>query len=104
MHHYKYIENYPHFVSREVVKLKVRSNINDISYVLAYYTIYEIISRNRNLIEKCCTLDNLYPFEVVVGVLGLSQTNIKEQDDGGTIRVLYHYLREVPWILEKYLN
>ena len=78
MHHYKYIENYPHFVSREVVKLIVRSNINNISYVLAYYTMYEIISRNRILLEKCCTLDNLYPFEVAVGVLGLRQTNIKE--------------------------
>ena len=104
MHHYKYDEHNPHFVSREVVKLKVRSNINNISYVLAYYTMYEIISRNRNLLEKCCTLDNLYPFEVAVGVLGLRQTNIKEQDDDWTIKVLYHYLREVPWILEKYLN
>ena len=104
MHHFEYNENCPHFVSREVVKLKVCSNINNISYVLAYYTMYEIISRNRILLEKCCTLDNLYPFEVAVGVLGLRQTNIKEQDDDWTIKVLYHYLREVPWILEKYLN
>ena len=78
MHHYKYDKNNPHFVSREVVTLRVRSNINNISYVLAYYTMYEIISRNRNLLEKCCTLDNLYPFEVAVSVLCLSQTNIKK--------------------------
>ena len=104
MDHITYDENCPHFVSREVVKLKVCSNINNISYILAYYTMYAIISRNRNLLEKCCTLDNLYPFEVAVGVLGLHQTNIKEQDDDWTIKVLYHYLREVPWILEKYLN
>ena len=57
MHHFKYEEDCPHFISREVVKLIVRSNINNISYVLAYYTMYEIISRNRILLEKCCTLD-----------------------------------------------
>ena len=42
MDHITYDENCPHFVSREVVKLKVCSNINDISYVLAYYIMYEI--------------------------------------------------------------
>ena len=93
-----------HFKIEKVEQLIVRSNNNNISYTVAYYAMYEIISRNPKLFEKYCTLDNLYPFEVAVRVLYLRPSSIKKQDDDRTIKVLYHYLREAPWILEEYLN
>ena len=86
-----------HFESKKVVELDVRSNNNNIFYTVAYHAMYEIISRNRNLVEKRCTLDNLYPFEVAVGVLYLSHSSTKNQYDDRTIKVLYHYLKEVTW-------
>ena len=102
--HFKFDLSCAYFVSEKVEQLIVRPNIDIITYTVAYYEMYKIISRNRNLFEKYCTPDNLYPLEVAVSVLYLSPSNIKKSDDDLIIKVLYHYLREVPWILEKYLN
>ena len=102
--HFEYDACIPHFVCEKVEQLIVCSNNSNISYTVAYYAMYEIISRNPKLFEKYCTLDNLNPFEVAVRVLYLRPSSIKKQDDDRTIKVLYHYLREAPWILEEYLN
>ena len=88
----------------KVEELEVRYYNNSISYHVAYHVMYEIIIHNPGLFEKCCTKDNLYPFEVALGVLYVMSSSIQERDDDWIIKVLYHYLRESPWILEKYLR
>ena len=62
--------------------------------------MYKIIQRNPCLLSKKFTLEKLYPFEVAVTWLNENGNTWWEGPDELWIHnVLYHYIRNAPWLL-----
>ena len=94
------------FDSDNVDKLIVRSNLENISYYMVYYVMYKIILRNPGLCAKSCTPTGLHPIELAIGKLGVinrRKGNRKKDrpDELWIYNVIYHYLRNAPWMIFK---
>ena len=53
-----------------VKEVMICAKIPDINYGVSYEVLWELVQNNRNLADQPCTIDNLYPLEVLIGVLG----------------------------------
>ena len=53
-----------------VKEVMIRAKIHFINYEMAYEQLWELVKNNEYLANQPCTIDNLYPLEVLIGVLG----------------------------------
>lgn len=53
-----------------VKEVMIRAKIPYINYGMAYEQLWELVKNNTYLANEPCTIDNLYPIEVLIGVLG----------------------------------
>ena len=79
----------------EVKEVMIRSKIPDISCTVAYDILAGLVFKNPILADQPCTVENLYPLEVLIGVYGYSN---REEDK--PIRMIHRLLRMSPSALE----
>ena len=93
-------KNYELFDSEDIDELIVRSDLQAISYSMVYHVMYKIILRNPRLCAESCTPNGLYPIELAFGKLAVTRKKDRP-DELCVVEVLYHYLRNAPWLLTK---
>lgn len=53
-----------------VEEVMIRAKIHFINYEMAYGQLWDLVKNNEYLANAPCTIDKLYPLEVLIGVLG----------------------------------
>ena len=76
--------------------MEIRSKAKDISYSIAFHVMYEIVKRNKNLLDKPITIDGYRPFEVLIWVLVSEHKYYDRPTDLIITRVIYQFLRDEP--------
>ena len=98
---------YDLFPSNNVDDLILPSETKNFSYSVIFYVMYKLIQRNPCLLSKQFTMEKLYPFEVAVTWLNEkgntwwqeADTWWEGPDELWIHNVLYHYIRNAPWLL-----
>ena len=61
--------------------------------------MYKVIQRNPCQLTKQFTPENLYPYEVAIAWLVEDYYQREKPDELWIHNVLYHYVRNAPWLL-----
>ena len=97
----KYIHTleYDFFPSSNITELILPSKAQNFSSEVIFDVMYHIIQRNPCLLTKKFTPENLYPYEVVNAWLAFGDSRRKKPHEDWIHNVLYHYIRNAPWLL-----
>ena len=86
----------------EVKEVMICSKIPDISCTVAYDILAGLVFKNPILADQPCTVENLYPLEVLIGVLcfGNHPYGYSNREEMKYMNILYRLLRMSPSALE----
>ena len=86
----------------EVKEVMIRSKIPDISCTVAYDILAGLVFKNPILADQPCTVENLYPLEVLIGVLcfGNHPYGYRKRTEMKHVKMIHSLLRMSPSALE----
>ena len=98
--------------NNKVEKVMIHSNIFAITYNIAFGILWWLVWHNPKLANQPCTIDELYPLEVLVGVLGFNNHPYRQyihkgdplSEEYALINMVFYVLINAPGTLEFLLH
>ena len=99
------IRQNPLFDGENIKEVMICSKIQHISYTAAFEILYGLVCCHPILVDQPCTIEQLYPIEVLYGVLYVDNRPYKDKPSNHEIvNMFYILLRMSPSTLEHLIN